>query len=295
VILSSHGYGRAKNMTDDKGQELLEAGPSTPVKVVGLSEMPEAGDCFYKVGDLGDARKTAERRNADRRASSLATRSHVTLDNLAEHILAGQVRELNLVVKADVQGSLEVLKKTLGDITGKNVRTNVIHAAIGGINDSDILLAEASGAVIIGFNVSAEGPARALATEKGVDLRVYRVIYEVVDEVKKSLEGLLAPEKKEVVQGHVEIRAVFSISRSGNIAGCFVKDGFVMRSSKVRLLRNGTILYDGSLSGLRRVKDDVRQVREGFECGLKLSGYEDIKVGDVVEAYEIQEIASKLE
>jgi translation initiation factor IF-2 len=295
VILSSHGYGRAKSLVDDHGRELEEAGPSTPVEVVGLSQMPEAGDAFYVTRDLTEARKSAERRAATRRAASLTPRTRVTLDNLAERIMAGRTRELNLVIKADVQGSLEVLKKTLGDITGKDVRTNVVHAGIGGINESDVLLAEASGAIIIGFNVSTDGPARGLAADKGVDVRIYRVIYEVVDEVKKALEGLLEPEKKEVVQGHLEVRAVFSISRVGNVAGCFVTDGFITRSSKVRLMRDGKIVYDGGLGGLRRVKDDVREVREGFECGVKFANYEDVKVGDTIESYEIQEIASKLE
>ncbi|MHC4915347.1 MAG: translation initiation factor IF-2 [Planctomycetota bacterium] len=295
VILSSHGYGRAKSLIDDRGTEVAEAGPSIPVEVVGLSEMPEAGDAFYVVKDLAEARKIAERRAAERRAATLTPRTRVTLDNLAEQIMAGKTRELNLVIKADVQGSLEVLNKTLGDITGKDVRTSVVHTGIGGINESDVLLAEASGAIIVGFNVSTEGPARLLASDKGVDVRIYRVIYEVVDDVKKALEGLLEPEKKEVVQGHVDVRVVFSISRTGNVCGCFVTDGFITRSSKVRLLRDGKILYDGGLAGLRREKDDVREVREGFECGIKLANYEDVKVGDVVEAYEIQEIASKLE
>jgi len=295
VILCAHGYGRAKSLADSHNREVPAAGPSTPVEVVGLSEMPQAGDGFYVVEDLAAARKDAGRRAAARRAASLAVRTPVTLDNLAEQIIAGRTRELTLIIKADVQGSLEVLNKTLGDISGDEVRTNVVHSGIGGINESDVLLAEASRAIIIGFNVSTDGAARLLATEKGVDVRIYRVIYEVVDEVKKALEGLLAPEKREVVQGHVEIRVVFSISRTGNIAGCFVTDGFITRSSKVRLMRDGKILYDGGLGGLRRVKDDVREVREGFECGLKLANYEDIKVGDTVEAYEIQEIARKLE
>ena len=295
AILCSHGYGRAKSLLDSNGKDIPEAGPSTPVEVIGLSEMPEAGDGFYMVKSLAEARKDAGRRAATNRAAKLNVRATVTLDNLAEQIIAGRTRELALIIKADVQGSLEVLNKTLGDITGLDVRTNIVHSAIGGINESDVLLAEASSAIIIGFNVSTDGAARQLASEKGVDVRIYRVIYEVVDEVRKALEGLLAPEKKEVVQGHVEIRVVFSISRVGNIAGCFVTDGFITRSSKVRLLRDGKILYDGGLGGLRRVKDDVREVRGGFECGLKMANYEDIKVGDVVESYEIQEIARKLE
>jgi translation initiation factor IF-2 len=294
VVLCSHGYGRAKSLVDRHGKELEEAGPSMPVEVVGLSEMPEAGDTFYVVEDLGEARKVAERRAAEHRSASLQPRARVTLDNLSESILAGRTRELKLVIKADVQGSLEVLRKTLGDITGKGVRTSIIHAATGGINESDVLLAEASGAIIIGFNVSTDGPARALAAEKGVEVRIYRIIYEVVDEVTKALEGMLAPEKKEVIQGHVDVRAVFSISRVGNVAGCMVSDGFITRSSRVRVLRDGKILYDGGLGGLRRGKDDVREVQKGFECGVKLANYEDIKVGDTLQAYEVQEVAGKL-
>jgi translation initiation factor IF-2 len=295
VMLSSHGYGRAKMLLDDKGRELAEAGPSTPIEVVGLSEMPEAGDNFLVVGDLAEARKVAERRAAERRSAGLSSRAKVTLDNLSEQIQAGHVRDLRLVLKADVQGSLEVLKKTLVDISGKDVRTNIIRAGIGGINESDVLLAEASQAVIIGFNVSTDGGARSLATDKGVDIRIYRIIYEVIDEVKKGVEGLLAPVKKEVVRGHLDVRAVFSISRIGSVAGCMVTDGTITRSSRVRLLRDGKIVYDGAMGGLRRNKDDVREVREGFECGVKLANYEDVKIGDRIEAYEVQETAGKLE
>ena len=296
VMLCSHGYGRAKSLMDGHdGKEMAQVGPSTPVEVIGLSEMPLAGDAFYVMDDLGEARKIAERRAAEHRAASLTRRAHVTLDNLAEQIQAGQVRELALVIKADVQGSMEVLNKSLNDLAGKGVRTKIIHGGIGGINETDVLLADASDAIIIGFNVTADVSARALAADKGVDLRLYRIIYEVIDEVKKALEGLLAPEKREVIQGHLDIRALFSISRVGVIAGCFVTDGFITRSSKVRLSRNGKIVFEGALDGLRRNKDDVREAREGFECGVKLAGYNDVKAGDQIEAYEIQEFASKLE
>jgi translation initiation factor IF-2 len=175
------------------------------------------------------------------------------------------------------------------------VRTRIVHSGIGGINESDILLADASNAIVLGFNVAADGKARALAGSRGVEIRVYRIIYEIIDDVRKALEGLLAPQRKEVVQGHLEVRAVFSISRAGNVAGCFAADGFITRSSKVRLIRSGTIVYEGGLGGLRRMKDDVREVKEGFECGVKLANYEDVKVGDIIESYEIQEVASKLE
>jgi translation initiation factor IF-2 len=295
VMLSSHGYGRAKALVDSAGRELEEAGPSMPVEVIGLSEPPEAGDAFYVMKDLSEARKIAERRAADRRAANLSTRAHVTLENLSEQIKAGATRELAIIIKADVQGSLQVLEKSLGNITGQGVRTRIVHAGIGGINESDILLADASNAIVMGFSVSADGSARELAGARGVEIRTYRIIYEIIDDVKKALEGLLAPQKKEVVQGHLEVRRVFSISRSGNVAGCFVVDGFITRSSKVRLVRNGTVVYEGGLGGLRRNKDDVREVKEGFECGVKLANYEDVKNGDIIESYEIQEFASKLE
>jgi translation initiation factor IF-2 len=295
VILSSHGYGRVRMLVDPAGRQVEAAGPSMPVEVVGLSELPQAGDPFHAVAGLTEARKVAERRAASRRASLATSRAHVTLENLSQHILAGQVRELALVIKTDVLGSLEVLTKQLGGISGKNVRTRIIHSGVGGINESDILLADASDAIVLGFNVVADGKARALAGARGVDIRVYRIIYEIIDDVKKALEGLLAPQRKEVVQGHLEIRAVFSISRVGNVAGCVVTDGFITRSSKVRLVRNGAIVYEGGLAGLRRVKDDVREVKTGFECGVKLANYEDVKVGDAIEAYEVQEVASKLE
>jgi translation initiation factor IF-2 len=295
VILSSHGYGRAKALLDSSGRELPAAGPSMPVEVVGLSELPEAGDRFYVMPDLSDARKIAERRAAERRAASLSTRAHVTLENLSEQIRAGATRELALIVKADVQGSLEVLNKSLGNIAGQGVRTRIVHSGIGGINESDVLLADASNAIVLGFNVAADGQARNLAGARGVELRSYRIIYEIIDDVRKALEGLLAPQRKEVTQGHLEIRRVFSISKAGNVAGCFVVDGFITRSSKVRLARGGTIVYQGGLGGLRRNKDDVREVKEGFECGVKLANYEDIKTGDIIESYEIQEFASKLE
>jgi len=295
VIISSNGYGRVRMLVDPIGKQVEEAGPSMPMEVVGLSELPKTGDPFHVVDDLAEARKVADRRASDRRASLAIARAHVTLENLSAHILAGKVRELALVIKTDVLGSLEVLTKQLGSISGKNVRTRIIHAGVGGINESDILLADASNAIVMGFNVVADGGARALANARGVDIRVYRIIYEIIDDVKKALEGLLAPQRKEVIQGHVEVRAVFNISRVGTVAGCVVTDGFITRSSKVRLVRNGTIVYEGGLGGLRRVKDDVREVKSGFECGVKLANYEDVKVNDAIEAYEIQEVASKLE
>ena len=295
VMLSSHGYGRVKALVDSAGRSLDEAGPSMPVEVIGLSEPPEAGDAFYVMNDLSEARKIAERRASERRAANLSSRAHVTLENLSEQIRAGATKELALIVKADVQGSLQVLEKSLGNITGQGVRTRIVRAGIGGINESDILLADASNAIVLGFSVTADGSARSLAGARGVEIRTYRIIYEIIDDVKKALEGLLAPQRKEVVQGHLEVRKVFSISRAGNVAGCFVLDGFITRSSKVRLVRGGTVVYEGGLGGLRREKDDIREVKAGFECGVKLANYEDVKNGDVIEAYEIQEFASKLE
>jgi translation initiation factor IF-2 len=204
------------------------------------------------------------------------------------------VKELRVIIKADVKGSLEVLKKTVPDVATSEVRVRVIHGAVGGINESDILLAAASDAIVIGFHVAPEEKARLLAEEKGVDVRLYQVIYQVTDEVKKAVEGLLAPEKKEVVDGHVEVREIFKVSRLGTVAGCYVTDGVLNRSSRIRVVRDGKMGFDGKIETLKRFKDDVREVRAGFECGVKVAGYDDVKVGDQFESYHVEEIARKL-
>jgi translation initiation factor IF-2 len=288
VMLAGPGYGRIRTLLNDRGESIQEAPPSTPVVVAGLSDSPMAGDKFYDVEDDVDrAKSIAEERSTQLRQNSLVMRNTATtLNNLYEQIQAGQVKTINLIIKGDVQGSVETLSKTVTDANTDEVKVRVIHAAVGPINESDVELADASTAVIIGFNVVPDEAARSMAEQRRVEVRTYRIIYEIFDDLKKALSGLLAPEIREKLHGHVEIRQVFKVSRMGNIAGCFVTDGHVQRGSRIRLIRGGAVITDDiAIETLRRVKDDVKEVKAGLECGIKLAGYDDIKIGDVLEAY----------
>ena len=287
VMLCGPGYGRIRTLLNDRGEGITEAGPSTPVVVAGLSDSPLAGDKFYVAEDFDKARAIAEERSMHMRQSQLAERNTATtLSNLYEQIQAGQVKTINIIVKGDVQGSVETLAKTVTDANTDEVKVRVIHAAVGAINESDVELADASTAVIIGFNVVPDEAARVMAEQRRVEIRTYRVIYEIFDDLKKALSGLLQPEIREKLHGHAEIRQVFKVSRVGNIAGCFVTDGHIQRGSRIRLTRGGVVITDDiGIETLRRVKDDVKEVKAGLECGIKLAGYDDIKVGDVMEAY----------
>ena len=287
VMLAGPGYGRIRTLLNDRGESIGEAGPATPVVVAGLSEAPLAGDKFYVVDDFDRARAIAEERSIDIRQQQLAQRNQATtLHNLYEQIQAGQVKTINLIIKGDVQGSVETLSKTVTDANTDEVKVRVIHAAVGAINESDVELADASQAVIIGFNVVPDESARSMAEQRRVEIRTYRVIYEIFDDLKKALSGLLAPEIREKLHGHAEIRQVFKVSRVGNIAGCLVTDGHIQRGSRIRLTRGGIVVtQDLAIETLRRMKDDVKEVKAGLECGIKLAGYDDIKVGDVLEAY----------
>ncbi len=283
--------GRIKAMFDDHGKSVDEAGPSTPVEILGLDEVPEAGAQFYVVSksDVKRAQQVARERREKMRQADLAERSSVTLTNLFDRISEGKTKEVRLIVKADVKGSLEVLRRELVDMATDDIKVRVLRAAIGGVSESDVLLAQTSEAIIIGFHVVADDTARSLAEEKGVDIQVYHVIYDLLDDVKKAMEGLLEPIQREVITAHANIRKVFSASGIGNIAGCYVTDGAMQRSNMARLVRNGIVIYTGKLSSLKRFKEDVREVRSGFECGIKIEGYEDIKVDDVVETYKLVE------
>ena len=294
IILCGRTFGRARLMTNDRGVEVKEAGPSTPVSVSDFSEVPEAGDKFYIVSDIQKAREIAQERQKKEREFSLSKHQHVTLDSLYSKIAEGKVKEIKVILKADYKGSVEVLKKALEELSTPEVKVKILHCAVGGITESDVLLADASDAIIIGFYVTTEDKARILAEEKGVEVRLYKIIYDATNEIKAAMEGMLEPESKEVVLGQVEIRQVYNISKYGNVAGCYVKTGKITRNSSVRLIRNNIIIYDGKLESLKIVKDDVKEVRAGFECGLKIANYSDIKVGDIVEAYEIQKIARTL-
>ncbi len=291
AILAGHAWGRVRAMLDDRGALVKEAGPSTPVEVYGLTDVPEAGDVFVVMDDAEKARIIAEGRARRKRLAALAPREHVSLENLYARIAEGEVRELPVILKADVKGSVEVLQKQLREIDTKEVKIHILHSGVGGITQSDVLLADASDAIIIGFHVVPEESARRVAEEKGVTVRLYEIIYEVIEDLKKAISGMLAPEKKEVVMGHAHVRSVFKVSKVGNVAGCFLNDGRITRNAGVRLIRESVVIYTGKISSLRRFKDDVREVREGFECGIKIEGYDDIKVGDVIEAFEVQEVA----
>jgi translation initiation factor IF-2 len=286
VILSGPGYGRIRSLIDDMGKPIQEAGPSTPVIISGLDQLPDAGDKFFVVENIDRARAIAEERATLARQNQLAGQNKVTLDNLFATIKEGEIKTINLIIKGDVQGSVETLTQTVTDQNTDEVRVRVIHSAVGSISESDVELADASDAVIIGFNVVPDEAARAMAEQRRVEIRTYRVIYEIFDDLKKALSGMLEPEIREKLHGHVEIRQVFKVSRMGNIAGCFVTDGHVQRGSKIRLIRDGRVITeDLSIETLRRVKDDVKEVKAGLECGIKLAGYDDIKVGDTLEAY----------
>jgi translation initiation factor IF-2 len=294
VILSSRSFGRARGIYDCQGRQLDSAGPSMPVQVTGFSDIPDAGDRFYVLDNLDRARAIAEKRADKARQTARLVRRHVTLETLAEQLKAGGMAELKVILKADVKGSLEALLPQLAQVGTAEAKVNVIHAGVGSINVSDVLLADASDAVCVGFDVDVDSAAKRLAEERGVQVRLHKIIYGLLDEVKKSLEGKLAPAQKETIIGHAEVRQVFKIGRVGAIAGCYVTDGVVERTGRARVLRNGAIVFDGALAGLKRFKDDVRDVREGFECGIRFDGFDEVMVGDRVESYRIEEVARTL-
>ncbi len=295
VILAGTSFGRVRAMLDENGNPVAEAGPSIPVEIQGLSDVPGAGEEVMALADERKAREIALFRQGKFRDVKLAKKQAATLENMFEQMGEGGVRLLALLIKSDVQGSQEALVHALGRLSTEEVKVNVVHAGVGAITESDVNLALASKAVIIGFNTRADAAARKLAEASGVDIRYYTIIYEAVDEVKAALSGLLAPEKKENVLGLVEVRQVFKISKVGAVAGCMVQEGLVRRNALVRLLRDNVVVFTGEIESLKRFKDDVREVKAGFECGMSLKGYNDLQVGDHFEIYEVQEVARTLQ
>ena len=287
-------YGRIRAMIDDQGRKLEQASPSTPVEILGLTGVPAAGDTFVAVADEAKARQVAEHRRAKQRESELATTSKVSLEDLYSQIQAGGVKELKLVLKADVQGSVEAIRDALTRLGTDEVKLSVIHASVGGITESDVLLAAASNAIVIGFSVRPESKAADLASREGVDIRLYNIIYEVVSDIRDALEGLLEPTLRERTVGRAEVRQVFSVPSAGKVAGCFVTDGKIIRGAKARLVRDHVVVHDGKIDTLRRFKDDAREVAAGYECGTSLESFQDIKEGDVIEVYEIEAVARQL-
>ncbi|UTV80385.1 translation initiation factor IF-2 [Acidithiobacillus sp. YTS05] len=294
IVLAGAQYGRVRALIDDGGAQVEEIGPGLPAEILGLSDVPQAGDEVLVMTDERKAREVALFRQGKFRDVRLAKSAKGSLESLFEAASEGELQQLNLLIKTDVQGSAEALRSTLEGLSTNDVRVRIIHSAVGGITESDVNLAHASGAVIIGFNVRAEAQARRLIEQSGVDVRYHSVIYDAVDEVKAAMTGMLAPEIREQIIGHAEVRETFRVPRVGTIAGCMVTDGIVRRNAKVRVIRQAVVIHTGEMDSLRRFKDDAREVREGFECGIGVRNFNDIKVGDVIEAFETIEVARTL-
>lgn len=294
MLLAGTTFGKVRAMLDETGKDIQEAGPSIPVEILGLSDVPSAGEEVIVLNDERKAREIALFRQGKYRDVKLAKQQAAKLENMFEQMESGEVQVLNLIIKSDVQGSYEALATSLQKLSTSEVKVNIIHTGVGAISESDVNLAAASKAVLIGFNVRADSGARKLVDSLGVDVRYYNIIYEAVDEVKAALSGMLAPEQKEQMIGTVEVREVFRISKVGAIAGCYVQDGMIKRNSKVRVLRNNVIIHTGELDSLKRFKDDVKEVKNNFECGLSIKNFNDIEVGDILEVYEMVEVARTL-
>ncbi|WP_347159672.1 translation initiation factor IF-2 [Pontibacter chitinilyticus] len=294
VVLAGSHYGRVKAMTNHLGKKMKEAGPSTPVQLLGLDGAPQAGDKFLVMESEREAREIASNRSQVQREQSLRTRKHITLDEIGRRLAIGSFKELNVIVKGDVDGSVEALSDSLLKLSTNEVQVNIINKGVGAISESDILLASASDAIIIGFQVRPSANARRLAEQEQIDVRLYSIIYDAINEVKDAMEGMLAPTLKEEVTGNAEVREVFRITKVGTIAGCMVTDGTIQRNAHVRLVRDGIVVHDGEVLALKRFKDDVAEVRQGYECGISLKGYNDIQEGDVIEAYIEKEVKRTL-
>ena len=291
IIIAGTAVGRVRAMTDYRGKKLKTAGPSVPVEITGMAEVPNAGDDFYAVADERMARELAEQRKQEKKdALNAPLAKKVSLDDLFSQIQEGEVKDLNIIVKADVQGSVEAVKQNLEKISNEEVRVRVIHGGVGAINESDIMLASTSNAIVVGFNVRPDSAAKAMAERNHVDMRMYRVIYECMEEIEAAMKGMLAPKYKEVELGTVEVRKVYKISNVGVVAGCYVTEGKVTRSAQLRLVRDGIVIHEGEIASLQRFKDSVKEVTSGYECGITLEKFSDIKPGDIFECFEMQEI-----
>ena len=290
IIIAGTAVGRVRTMLDYKGNRLSEAGPSVPVEIAGLSEAPEAGSPFFAVADERMARELVEQRKAEARAKAAAPVQKVSLENLFDQIRSGERKELALIVKADVQGSVEAVKASLEKLSNDEVNVRVIHGGVGAINESDVMLAASSNAIIVGFNVRPDSAARDGAVRQNVDMRMYRVIYDCIDEITAAMKGMLAPKYREVVLGHAEVRQTYKVSGVGTVAGCYVQDGKIVRACSVRVVRDGIVIHEGSLASLKRFKDDVKEVAENYECGMTVEKFNDIKEGDIIEGYTMEEI-----
>ena len=290
IIIAGTAVGRVRTMINDKGQRVTEAGPSTPVEISGMSEVPSAGDTFNAVADERMARELAEERRVQMANNAMGGTKKVSLEDLFSQIQAGEMKTLNIIVKADVQGSAEAVKTSLEKISNDEVRVKVIHSAVGAINESDVMLAATSGAIIVGFNVRPDNAARDSAARSKVDMRMYRVIYDCINEIEAAMKGMLAPQFKEVIIGHAEVRETYKVSKVGTVCGCYCTDGKIQRGCDVRVLRDNIVIHEGSLASLRRFKDDVKEVASGYECGMQVEKFNDIKPGDIIECFVMEQI-----
>jgi translation initiation factor IF-2 len=289
-IVAGAAYGKVRAMVDDKGKRVKNAGPSMPVEIIGLSEVPTAGDIFYVVEDDKLARNVAEKNKEAFREQNLNQTHRLSLDDLFSKIQEGEVKEINIIIKADVQGSIEALKQSLERLSNNEVRVNVIHTGVGAITESDVMLATASNAIIIGFNVRPDNNAQIIAEKEKVDMRLYRVIYNAIEDMQDAMKGMLDPEYREVVMGKAEVRQTFKVPNIGQIAGSYIIDGKINRNNQVRIIRDGIVIHEGSISSLKRFKDDAKEVLSGYECGIGIEKYNDLKDGDIIEAFTMEEI-----
>lgn len=291
TVVAGEVFGKLKAMFDYRGRKIRKAGPSTPVSVMGMNDVPHAGDLFLVVESEKDARIIVHERETSEKLAASSAKNVVTLEQLFERFQAGEVRELKLIIKADVQGSLEPIVSSLEDMSKGDIAVNILHAETGNIGENDVMLASASDAIVIGFNVQSDAAARRLAEAQGVSIRLYNIIYRLTEDIEKALKGMLEPEEVETIIGHAEVRAVFRITKVGNIAGCRVKDGEIRRNARIRVLRNSESLFEGHLSSLKHLQDDVREVRTGFECGIGIKGFNEFEIGDLLECYTLEKVA----
>ena len=291
VIIAGTAVGRVRAMTSARGEKLKEAGPSVPVEIIGMSEVPGAGDDFHAVADERMARELVEQRKQDQKdAAAGPVKQKVSLEELFSQIQAGEMKDLNVIVKADVQGSAEAVKASLEKISNEEVRVRVIHCAVGAVSESDVMLATTANAIIVGFNVRPDKNAQEVAARNKVDMRMYRVIYEAIDEIESAMKGMLAPKFKEVELGRAEVRQVYKITNVGIVAGSYVLEGRMARNAQMRLVRDGIVVHDGAIASLQRFKDSVKEVAAGYECGITIEKFQDIKEGDIIEAYVMEQI-----
>jgi len=295
IILAGNSYGRVRTMKNSKGKSIKQTTSSTAVEISGLNEVPQAGDKFFVVNDINKAKDISEQNKSMEREATLAKKSAVTLENLFSQIEAGNVKELNLILKADVQGSVDVLNKYLTDLSTEKVKIKIIHSAVGGVNEGDVVLAEASSAIIIGFNVVGDDKVREIAKEHKVDIRLYNIIYRITEDLKDAMLGLLEAEFEEKQVGSLTVRDTFRHSRVGTIAGCYVNSGIITKNSKLRIIRDSVVIRENcSIESLKHFKNDAKEVKSGFECGVKIARFDDIKVGDIFEVYEVVELQKTL-